>query len=102
MNDSVLTSVLLPVALAIIMFGLGLTLTVADFSRVLRMPKAVLIALGTQVILLPVICFGLVTLFELEPAHASRHDAAGRLSGRHHGEPVQSPGRMATSPSTSR
>lgn len=71
MNDSVLTSVLLPVALAIIMFGLGLTLTVADFSRVLRMPKAVLVALGTQVILLPVICFGLVTAFDLEPEHAA-------------------------------
>lgn len=71
MNDSALTSVLLPIALAIIMFGLGLTLTVADFSRVLRMPKAVLVALGTQVILLPVVCFGLVKLFDLEPAHAA-------------------------------
>jgi bile acid:Na+ symporter, BASS family len=67
MNDSVLTSVLLPIALAIIMLGLGLTLTIADFSRVLRMPKAVLIALGTQVLLLPAICFGLVRLFDLEP-----------------------------------
>jgi bile acid:Na+ symporter, BASS family len=71
MNDSVLTSVLLPIALAIIMLGLGLTLTVADFARVLRMPKAVLIALGTQVILLPLICFGLVKLFDLEPALAA-------------------------------
>ena len=70
MNDSVLTSVLLPVGLAIIMLGLGLTLTVADFSRVLRMPRAVLVALGTQVILLPAICFGLVKLFDLEPALA--------------------------------
>lgn len=70
MNDSVLTSVLLPVALAIIMLGLGLTLTVADFTRVLRMPRAVLVALGTQVLLLPVICFGLVTLFDLAPALA--------------------------------
>ncbi|WP_406050429.1 bile acid:sodium symporter family protein [Kribbella sp. NBC_00889] len=71
MNDSVLTSVLLPMALALIMLGLGLTLTVADFARVLRMPKAVLIALGTQVILLPLICFGLVKLFDLEPALAA-------------------------------
>jgi BASS family bile acid:Na+ symporter len=70
MNDSVLTSVLLPVALAIIMLGLGLTLTVADFTRVLRMPRAVLVALGTQVILLPAICFGLVKLFDLAPALA--------------------------------
>jgi BASS family bile acid:Na+ symporter len=70
MNDSVLTSVLLPVALAIIMLGLGLTLTIADFSRVLRMPRAVLVALGTQVILLPLICFGLVKAFGLAPALA--------------------------------
>ena len=70
MNDSVLTSVLLPVALAIIMLGLGLTLTVADFTRVLKMPRAVLVALGTQVLLLPAICFGLVTLFDLAPALA--------------------------------
>lgn len=70
MNDSVLTSVLLPIALAIIMLGLGLTLTVADFTRVLRMPRAVLVALGTQVLLLPAICFGLVKLFDLAPALA--------------------------------
>ena len=70
MDDSVLTSVLLPIALAIIMLGLGLTLTVADFSRVLRMPRAVLVALGVQVILLPLICFGLVKLFGLAPALA--------------------------------
>lgn len=70
MNDSVLTSVLLPVALAIIMLGLGLTLTIADFTRVLRMPRAVLVALGTQVLLLPIICFGLVKAFGLAPALA--------------------------------
>lgn len=70
MNDSVLTAVLLPVALAIIMLGLGLTLTIADFTRVLRMPRAVLVALGTQVLLLPAICFGLVKAFELAPALA--------------------------------
>lgn len=70
MSDSVLTSVLLPVALAIIMFGLGLTLTVADFTRVMRLPKAVLIALGTQVVLLPLICFGLVKAVGLAPTLA--------------------------------
>ncbi len=71
MTDSVLTSVLLPIALAIIMFGLGLSLTTGDFARVARMPRAVLVALGTQVILLlPVICLGLVELFGLAPALA--------------------------------
>ncbi|MFC0626991.1 bile acid:sodium symporter family protein [Kribbella deserti] len=70
MSDSVLTSVLLPIALAIIMLGLGLSLTVADFARVARMPKAVAIALGTQVILLPLICFGMVKVLGLAPALA--------------------------------
>lgn len=70
MNDSVLTSVLLPIALAVIMFGLGLTLTIKDFTRVMRMPRAVLVALGTQVLLLPIICFGLVKAFGLAPALA--------------------------------
>jgi BASS family bile acid:Na+ symporter len=63
--DSALTTVGLPLALAIIMFGLGLDLTVGDFKRVSRAPKAVAIALGCQIVLLPAICFGLVVLFDL-------------------------------------
>jgi BASS family bile acid:Na+ symporter len=63
--DSALTTVGLPLALAIIMFGLGLDLTVADFKRVGRAPKAVAVALACQVVLLPAICFGLVLLFDL-------------------------------------
>ncbi|MEC9052812.1 MAG: bile acid:sodium symporter family protein, partial [Actinomycetota bacterium] len=46
MNDSVLISVGLPIALAIIMFGLGLSLEVGDFRRVARTPRAVVVALG--------------------------------------------------------
>jgi BASS family bile acid:Na+ symporter len=64
--DSVLTSVGLPVALAIIMFGLGLTLTVDDFRRIGREPRPVVIALLAQLLLLPAICFGLVKLFDLD------------------------------------
>ena len=63
--DSALTTVGLPLALAIIMFGLGLDLTVADFKRVGRAPKAVAVALACQILLLPAICFGLVVLFDL-------------------------------------
>lgn len=65
--DSALTSVGLPIALAIIMFGLGLALVPDDFARVGRHPKAVAIALGCQLLLLPAICFGLVILFDLPP-----------------------------------
>jgi len=63
--DSALTTVGLPVALAIIMFGLGLDLTVGDFRRVGRAPRAVAVSLACQVLLLPVVCFGLVVLFDL-------------------------------------
>lgn len=64
---SALTTIGLPVALGIIMFGLGLTLRVSDFTRVAKQPKAVIIALAAQLILLPAICFGLVVLFQLPP-----------------------------------
>ncbi|MEV4528554.1 bile acid:sodium symporter family protein [Streptosporangium sp. NPDC049304] len=65
-----LAGVFLPIALAIIMFGLGLSLTIADFRRVAAYPKATVVALACQVLLLPVICFGLVLAFDLPPALA--------------------------------
>lgn len=65
--DSALTLIGLPVALGIIMLGLGLGLTVADFRRVARYPKAALIALVCQVLVLPALCFGLVLAFDLAP-----------------------------------
>jgi len=62
-----LTTIGLPVALGIIMFGLGLSLTPADFGRVAKHPKAVIVALACQLVLLPAICLGLVVLFRLPP-----------------------------------
>ncbi len=44
--DSALTTIGLPIALAIIMFGLGLDLTMADFRRVAKHPKAVVVGHG--------------------------------------------------------
>ncbi|MGS2808565.1 bile acid:sodium symporter family protein [Nocardia sp. MW-W600-9] len=67
MNSSGLITVGLPIALAIIMFGLGLTLTIGDFRRIGREPKAVLVALVLQIFVLPAIAFGLVTIFGLDP-----------------------------------
>ncbi|MCM6772387.1 bile acid:sodium symporter family protein [Nocardia sp. CDC159] len=66
-----LFAVFLPLALALVMFGLGLTLTVADFARVLRYPKAAAVALVCQMVLLPVVCLGLIYLFRLEGAVAA-------------------------------
>ena len=65
-----MTTVLLPVALGVIMLGLGLSLTVGDFARVAKHPKAVIIALVCQLILLPAVCFGLVLAFQLPPVLA--------------------------------
>lgn len=67
---SVLTSVFLPIALAIIMLGLGLSLTIADFKRIVLYPKAVFIGLLCQVIILPIICFFIAKLFNLPPVLA--------------------------------
>lgn len=67
---SALTTIGLPVALGIIMFGLGLSLTLGDFARVLKQPKAVIVALLCQLVLLPLICFGLVLAFQLPPVLA--------------------------------
>jgi BASS family bile acid:Na+ symporter len=63
--DSALTTVGLPIALALVMFGLGLGLTSDDFRRVAKHPKAVAVALACQLVLLPLVCFGLVVLADL-------------------------------------
>jgi len=70
MNSSTATTVFLPIALAVVMLGLGLSLTVADFVRVVRYPRAAAVALGCQILLIPALCLGLVLLFDLAPALA--------------------------------
>jgi BASS family bile acid:Na+ symporter len=67
MQANFLAVVLLPLALAIIMMGLGLSLRVEDFKRVLIFPKAVLIGLVCQMILLPTICYFIAVSFNLSP-----------------------------------
>jgi BASS family bile acid:Na+ symporter len=60
----------LPAVLCIIMFGLGLSLRLADFIRVLSKPKPVLIGLACHIVVLPVICLALVYVAALPPAIA--------------------------------
>jgi BASS family bile acid:Na+ symporter len=60
----------LPVALAVIMFGLGLALTVDDFRRIGSQPRPVGVALAAQVLVLPLICFGIVVALGLDPVLA--------------------------------
>ncbi|WP_405118401.1 bile acid:sodium symporter family protein [Pseudomonas leptonychotis] len=70
MTADPLLTLFLPVALGIIMLGLGLSLTLADFARVVKFPKPVLIGLGCQLLLLPLVCFFLAKAFGLAPALA--------------------------------
>ena len=56
-----------PVCLAIIMFGLGLGLTIGDFTRVLKNPRDFLVGFLCQVILLPIIAFILINIISLPP-----------------------------------
>ncbi|WP_292054472.1 MULTISPECIES: bile acid:sodium symporter family protein [unclassified Brevundimonas] len=65
--DSSIVLIGLPIALGIIMFGLGLDLTPADFARVAQRPKAAIVALTCQLIVLPLVCFGLCLAFNLPP-----------------------------------
>jgi BASS family bile acid:Na+ symporter len=67
MDNNLILSVGLPIALAIVMTGLGLHLTVADFKRVASAPRAVIVALSVQTGLLPAFAFGLVFAFQLPP-----------------------------------
>lgn len=57
--------------LGIIMFGMGLTLTVDDFKAVFKSPKSVLIAAISQYTIMPFVAFGLAVLFRLPPELAA-------------------------------
>lgn len=70
MQSSAVFSILLPLALVVIMLGLGLSLTAADFRKVIARPKPVVVALVCQALVLPVICFGIVYASAVPPAIA--------------------------------
>jgi bile acid:Na+ symporter, BASS family len=67
MQQSVLTAVLLPIALGVIMLGLGLSLTLGDFRRVLVYPRAVIVGLVCQTLILPFACYAIARGFALRP-----------------------------------
>lgn len=56
----------LAISLMIIMTGMGLSLTINDFKRVVQFPKAVFVGLLNQIVLLPIIAYLLVGVFEVE------------------------------------
>lgn len=67
MQANVLTEIFLPVALGIIMLGMGLALTPADFKRVALFPRATFVGLFCQLIVLPLVAFGMLQVLSLPP-----------------------------------
>jgi BASS family bile acid:Na+ symporter len=65
-----ISKVFLPISLAIIMLGMGMTLILDDFKRIFKFPKAIFIGLTNQLILLPIVGFLLAILFNLDPTMA--------------------------------
>ena len=68
--DNLIVGVVLPAALAVIMFTLGLGLTLEDFKRVFVFPKGVSIGLFNLVLISPLLAFGIADLLNLDPAMA--------------------------------
>jgi BASS family bile acid:Na+ symporter len=59
-------TIILAIALVVIMFGMGLSLVKDDFVRLLQHPKAILVGLTNQIVLLPIIAYILIVLFNVE------------------------------------
>lgn len=57
-------SIILAIAIMVIMMGMGLSLTLADFRRVAHHPKPVLLGLTNQIVLLPLVALGLISIFQ--------------------------------------
>jgi BASS family bile acid:Na+ symporter len=62
-----LSTIILAAALIIIMLGMGLSLGMADFKRILLYPKAIFIGLTNQIIFLPLIGFLIAVVIPMEP-----------------------------------
>ena len=54
-----------PIALALIMLTLGLGLTIKDFTRVIKQPKDFIVGLICQLILLPIVAFIIIKVFQI-------------------------------------
>lgn len=62
--------IMLPLGLVFIMFSLGLSLTLNDFRNVIQQPRAFIIGLLNQMVLLPLIAFSIIKLFNITGALA--------------------------------
>jgi len=64
------SGIILAISLIIIMFGMGLSLTIADFRRILIYPKAIFVGLTSQIIILPIIGYLIAIGLNLSPTIA--------------------------------
>ncbi|MFM7888661.1 MAG: bile acid:sodium symporter family protein [Pseudanabaena sp.] len=71
MESNIFTSLILPIALGTMMLGMGLSLVPDDFYRVRKYPKAVMIGLISQLIVLPLIGLAIAKLVPMQPAIAT-------------------------------
>jgi BASS family bile acid:Na+ symporter len=65
--QALFSEIFLPVTLAVITLGMGLSLTENDFRNIFLQPKAVIIGLCSQMILLPLIAYAIASLFKMDP-----------------------------------
>lgn len=70
MQTSFFTALLLPLGLALVMLGMGLTLLPEDFQRVTRYPKAVAVGLVSQLLFLPIVGFLVASIVPMQPEMA--------------------------------
>ena len=69
-STMIISQIFLPISLAVIMFGMGLTLVVDDFNRLFTYPKAVVVGLLNQLVFLPLIGLSIILLFDLKSSMA--------------------------------
>ena len=67
MESSVVSTIVLPLSLFIIMLGLGLGLTKDDFKVIFSRPKAMFIGIASQMLLLPIVAFALISVLTISP-----------------------------------
>ena len=70
MESSPLISAGLPIALFIIMIGIGMTLNIRDFRQVAVYPKGIIVGTVAQIVLMPLVAFALASLLAVPPAIA--------------------------------
>jgi BASS family bile acid:Na+ symporter len=69
MTDNLFSHYLMPIAIAFIMFGIGINLRFVDFKQTFNRPKAVITGLAAQMLLLPIIAFIINIFFDIDPIY---------------------------------